>query len=241
MKTKDWFTDWFNTPYYHILYNNRNDSDAQLFMQNITTFLALKKGAHIADLPCGKGRHSIYLNSLGYKVTGGDLSENSILHAKQFENENLNFEVWDMRDPIDHTYDAIFNLFTSFGYFEDDRDDIKVLRNIKKGLNKNGLFVFDFLNATKLEATLVKEETKIVEEITFNIRREIKNGFILKHITFTEANAAHSYTERVKYLDLSKMTSYLNKVGFQLVAIFGDYNLTTFEKNTSDRLILVAK
>ncbi|MDB9922339.1 SAM-dependent methyltransferase, partial [Polaribacter sp.] len=79
MKTKDWFTDWFNTPYYHILYNNRNDSDAQLFMQNITTFLALKKGAHIADLPCGKGRHSIYLNSLGYKVTGGDLSENSIL------------------------------------------------------------------------------------------------------------------------------------------------------------------
>jgi SAM-dependent methyltransferase len=241
MKTKDWFTEWFNTSYYHILYKNRNDSDAQLFMQNITAFLNLKKGVHIADLPCGKGRHSIYLNSLGYKVTGGDLSENSILHAKQFENENLNFEVWDMRDPIDHTYDAIFNLFTSFGYFEDDRDDIKVLRNIKKGLNKNGLFVFDFLNATKLEATLVKEETKIVEEITFNIRREIKNGFILKHITFTEANTAHSYTERVKYLDLSKMTSYLNKVGFQLVAIFGDYNLTTFEKNTSDRLILVAK
>ena len=92
-----------------------------------------------------------------------------------------------------------------------------------------------------MEATLVKEETKIVEEITFNIRREIKNGFILKHITFTEANTAYSYTERVKYLDLSKMTSYLNKVGFQLVAIFGDYNLTTFEKNTSDRLILVAK
>jgi len=241
MKTKDWFTEWFNTSYYHILYKNRNDSDAQLFMQNITVFLNLKKGAHIADLPCGKGRHSIYLNSLGYKVTGGDLSENSILHAKQFENESLNFEVWDMRDPIDHTYDAIFNLFTSFGYFEDDRDDIKVLRNIKKGLNKNGLFVFDFLNATKLEATLVKEETKVVEEITFNIRREIKNGFILKHISFTEANIAHSYTERVKYLDLSKMTSYLNKVGFQLVAIFGDYNLTTFEKNTSDRLILVAK
>ena len=142
MKTKDWFTEWFNTSYYHILYKNRNDSDAQLFMQNITAFLNLKKGAHIADLPCGKGRHSIYLNSLGYKVTGGDLSENSILHAKQFENETLNFEVWDMRDPIDHTYDAIFNLFTSFGYFEDDREDIKVLRNIKKGLNKRWSFCF---------------------------------------------------------------------------------------------------
>ena len=210
-------------------------------MQNITSFLKLKKGAHIADLPCGKGRHSIYLNSLGYKVTGGDLSENSILHAKQFENESLNFEVCDMRDPIDHSYDAIFNLFTSFGYFEDDKDDIMVLNNIKKGLNKDGVFVFDFLNAVKLEATLVKEETKIVEQITFNIQREIKDGFILKHISFTAANVAHSYTERVKYLDLSKMTSYLNKAGFQVEAIFGDYNLTTFEKNTSDRLILVAK
>ena len=241
MKTKDWFTDWFNTSYYHILYSNRNDSDAQLFMQNITAFLDLKKGAHIADLPCGKGRHSIYLNSLGYKVTGGDLSENSILHAKQFENESLNFEVWDMRDPIDHTYDAIFNLFTSFGYFEDDREDIKVLSSIKRGLKKDGVFVFDFLNATKLEATLVKEETKIVENITFNITREIKDGFILKHISFTAENEFHSYTERVKYLDLPKMISYLNKVGFQLVEIFGDYNLTTFEKNTSDRLILVAK
>ena len=241
METKDWFTDWFNTRYYHILYKNRNDSDAQLFMQNITAFLKLKKGVHIADLPCGKGRHSIYLNSLGYKVTGGDLSENSILHAKQFENESLNFEVCDMRDPIDHSYDAIFNLFTSFGYFEDDKDDIMVLNNIKKGLNKDGVFVFDFLNAAKLEATLVKEETKIVEEITFNIQREIKDGFILKHISFTAANVAHSYTERVKYLDLPKMTSYLNKAGFQVEAIFGDYNLTTFEKNTSDRLILVAK
>jgi len=241
MKKTDWFTDWFNTSYYHILYKNRNDSDAQLFMQKITALLALEKGAHIADLPCGKGRHSIFLNSLGYRVTGGDLSENSILHAKQFENEKLNFEVWDMRDSIDYKYDAIFNLFTSFGYFEDDREDIKVLNNIKNGLKKDGVFVFDFLNATKLEATLVKEETKIVDEITFNIKREIKEGFIFKYISFTADNELHSYTERVKYLDLPKMISFLNKVGFQLVEIFGDYNLSTFDKNTSDRLILVAK
>ena len=241
MKTKDWFTEWFNTPYYHILYKNRNDSDAQLFMQNITAFLKLKKGAHIADLPCGKGRHSIFLNSLGYKVTGGDLSENSILYAKQFENETLNFELWDMRDPIDLQYDAIFNLFTSFGYFEDDREDLKVLSSIKNGLKKDGFFVFDFLNATKLETDLIKQETKIVDDITFYIQREITEGFIIKHISFTVDGADHSYTERVKYLDLPTMTSFFDKVGFEVVEIFGDYNLSIFEKNTSDRLILVAK
>ena len=94
MKTKDWFTDWFNTSYYHILYKDRNDADAQLFMKNITAFLALPKTAHILDLPCGKGRHALFLNSLGYKVTGADLAENSIKYAKQFENEKLNASIF---------------------------------------------------------------------------------------------------------------------------------------------------
>ena len=83
MKTIDWFTSWFNTPYYHTLYKHRNDAEAQFFMQNVTNFLKLPKSAHIVDMPCGKGRHSIYLNSLGYTVSGGDLSENSIKHAKK--------------------------------------------------------------------------------------------------------------------------------------------------------------
>ena len=105
MENNDWFTEWFNTPYYHILYKDRNDTDAQLFMSNITRFLNLPKTTHILDLPCGKGRHAVYLNCLGYKVTGGDLSENSIDFAKQFENETLDFQVHDMRKPFENKYD----------------------------------------------------------------------------------------------------------------------------------------
>ena len=114
MENKNWFKEWFNTPYYHILYKHRNDEDAQFFMRNLTRYLNLPKSAHILDLPCGKGRHAIYLNSLGYRVTGKDLSEKSIRHAKQFENECLNFKVHDMRKPFQNQYDAVFNLFTSF-------------------------------------------------------------------------------------------------------------------------------
>ncbi|QOD61482.1 class I SAM-dependent methyltransferase [Polaribacter haliotis] len=241
MKTKDWFTEWFNTSYYHILYKDRNDSDAQLFMKNITEFLALPKSTHILDLPCGKGRHSVFLNSLGYKVTGGDLSKNSIEFAKQFENDTLNFEVHDMRKPFNNNYDSVFNLFTSFGYFEDDAEDILILKNIKNGLSKDGYFVFDFLNANKVKANLVTEETKIVDDITFNIKREITNGFILKQISFFADGKKHSYTERVKFLDLEKMTSYLNKVGFTIKNVFGDYSLNDFDPKTSNRLILTAK
>ena len=241
MDTTDWFTSWFNTPYYHILYKHRNDADAQFFMRNITSFLNLPKNSYIADLPCGKGRHSVYLNSLGYKVTGGDLSENSILHAKQFENESLDFEVWDMRKALENKYDAIFNLFTSFGYFDDDNEDITILKSIKNGLQENGVFVMDFLNVEKVKSNIVSEEIKSVDGIDFHIKREIKNGFILKHISFTADNQKHSYTEQVKFLTLEKMRTYFDKVSLKIKHTFGDYSLNNFNKNTSDRLILIAE
>ena len=95
MDTTDWFTSWFNTPYYHILYKHRNDADAQFFMRNITAFLKLPKNSYIADLPCGKGRHSVYLNSLGYKVTGGDLTALEALTAVQ----NGEITLVDIRRP----------------------------------------------------------------------------------------------------------------------------------------------
>ncbi|RBW55788.1 SAM-dependent methyltransferase [Tenacibaculum sp. E3R01] len=238
---KDWFTSWFDTPYYHILYKHRNDTDAQFFMRNITSFLKLKKNSSIADVPCGKGRHSVYLNSLGYNVSGGDLSANSIQHAKEFENDSLEFEVWDMRKPIENKYDAIFNLFTSFGYFEDDNDDILILQNFKNGLKKDGVLVVDFLNVEKAKANLIPEEAKTIDGIKFNIKKEIKNGFILKHISFFADNKEHTYTEQVKLLTLKKMHNYFESAGLKVQHVFGNYALQNFNKETSDRLILIAE
>lgn len=240
MKETDWFTSWFNTPYYHILYKDRNDIDAQVFMRNITSFLKLPKGSHIADIPCGKGRHSVYLNSLGYTVTGGDLSENSIIHAKQFENETLRFVVKDMRQPIKNKYEAIFNLFTSFGYVEDDAEDILILKNLKNGLKENGVLVLDFLNVEKVRQTIVTNEVKIVDGIIFSIQRQIVNGFIQKHISFEVNGESHAYTEHVKYIDLPKMETYFTEAGLKIQHIFGDYELNPFDVQQSNRLIVVA-
>jgi SAM-dependent methyltransferase len=240
MEKTDWFTSWFDTPYYHILYKDRNDKDAQVFMRNITSFLKLSTGSHIADIPCGKGRHSVYLNSLGYTVVGADLSENSIAHAKQFENDSLRFLVKDMRQPLKNKYDAIFNLFTSFGYVEDDAEDILILQNLRNGLKEDGVLVLDFLNVEKVRQTIVQNEVKIVDGIIFSIRREIVNGFILKHISFHADGKDHAYTEQVKYIDLDKMKSYFSTVGLQIQHVFGDYELNEFNTNTSNRLILVA-
>ena len=241
MASTDWFTSWFNTPYYHILYKDRNDADAQLFMQNITQFLQLPEETHILDLPCGKGRHSVYLNSLGYRVTGGDLSENSIAHAKQFENDRLRFVVKDMRQKFNYSYDVVLNLFTSFGYFESDEEEIRVLQNIKNAFNPNGTLVLDFLNVQYVKKHLVAQELKVVDGIEFQIRREIKDGFILKHISFTDKGVNHSYTEQVKYLDLEKFQEYFFAAGLTITHTFGDYQLSKFDVNSSERLILVAQ
>ena len=240
MKTQaDWFTSWFDTPYYHILYKHRDDSDAQLFMQNITQFLKLPLSTHILDLACGKGRHSVYLNSLGYKVTGADLSKNNIQFAKSFSNDRLDFIEQDMRKAFSQQYDAVFNLFTSFGYFEEDQEDIDVLKNIKNGITKDGLAVIDFLNVTSVESSLNPEEVKTIDGIEFHIQRKIENGFIIKEISFSDKGQEHSYVERVKYLDLDKFTHYFEKAGLKIKHIFGDYDLSPFQKNTSNRLIFV--
>jgi len=236
---KDWFVSWFDTDYYHTLYKHRNHSEAQEFMQNIIRFLDIRKEDLLLDLACGKGRHSIFLNSLGYDVIGADLSKNSIQEARQFENNRLKFVEHDMRHPFKTTFDVILNLFTSFGFFENDTDDIAVLRNIKNGLKPQGFAVIDFMNSKKVISSLVPKERKLIDGIDFEISRYVEKGFIVKKIKFTADNKQHIYYEKVKNLDLTKIKSYLDTVGFTIKHTFGNYHLEKFDVITSDRLILI--
>jgi len=238
-KNNDWFASWFNTSYYHILYSHRDDDEAQEFMQNIATYLKLQKNDLLLDLGCGKGRHSIYLNKLGFNVVGADLSKNSIQNAKQFENCTLKFIEHDMRNPFNTKYNAILNLFTSFGFFEDDNEDITILQNIKNGLQPNGIAIIDFMNVKKIISNLVKKEILVIGGITFQITRSIKKNFIVKEINFAADGKHHTYFEKVKCLDLPKIKAYLYSVDFKIKHTFGNYQLDDFNEETSDRLILV--
>src|SRR6478736_3856513 len=77
-KNQNWFASWFDTPYYHILYKDRDEEEAEFFMDNLVHYLNLPEEAKILDLACGKGRHAFHLIQLGFDVTGADLSVNSI-------------------------------------------------------------------------------------------------------------------------------------------------------------------
>lgn len=241
LATENWYASWFDTPYYHILYKDRDYAEAQHFMDNLTHYLNLPEEAKILDLACGKGRHSIYLNQLGYEVTGADLSENSIKEASRSANEKLHFVEHDMRMPFEEKFDAIFNLFTSFGYFEDDADNLTTLKAIRDSLSEYGFAVIDFMNVDFVLENLIPEETKTVEGIEFHIKRYEKDNHIYKEISFTDQGKDFYFTEKVQALRLADFEKMMEEASIYLLDVFGDYKLRKFYKAQSERLILIFK
>ncbi len=239
---KDWFKTWFDSPYYHQLYKDRNDEEAQSFLRNLLNKLDPPINATILDLACGKGRHSRYLNTLGYNVTGADLSKSSVEWAKQFENEKLHFLIQDMREAIKGgDFNCIFNLFTSFGYFTDIRDNINVLSSVHEMLNDDGCFVIDFLNVSKIIANLVKEETKHVDGLDFSIERRVENDIIIKKISFNDRGTQFNFSEQVQAFKLIDFENMLEVANFTIAGVYGNYKMESFDESTSDRLILICK
>jgi len=173
----NFYKSWFDTPYYHILYKNRDYKEAEMFTKELMEFIKLPSNSKILDLACGEGRHSINLNKMGYDVTGVDLSVKNIKNASKYESENLKFKIHDMRKPFGQKFDLVVNLFTSFGYFDDFKDNLKTLDSIKSSLKKNGLAVIDFLNIKYLKNNLIHKNTEEIDGIKFHLYRSIKNGF----------------------------------------------------------------
>lgn len=242
-KEKEWFEEWFDSPFYHILYGHRDYKEAQDVIRSLVRYLDPDKESVFLDLACGKGRHSRALAELGYETYGVDLSPNSIEFARQFETDRLHFDVNDMREVYKPgTFDYVLNLFTSFGYFENDADLVATLNAIHKELKPEGTLVIDYLNIGKIKKSLrdgVSEEVS-KNGIEFYIEKQINDGFVEKEISFKHRRGKYHYTEKVAALDLEIFKTLLVETGFTLQTIAGDYQFTEYNRDNSDRLILVA-
>jgi SAM-dependent methyltransferase len=239
---RKWFQYWFNSPYYHILYSQRNDEEAEFLIDNLSAYLKPSTNSHILDIACGRGRHATYLNKKGYDVTGIDLSEQSIKYAQQFEQKHLRFFVHDMRKLLYINYfDLALNLFTSFGYFETEKDHVDALKSFRKGIKEDGTVVIDYFNTLKILRNLTHQEIKTVDGIEFQIKKFVSDGKIIKHINFEHRGKDFAFEERVKAFTLEDFKRMLTSSGLRLVECFGDYALNAFDENKSDRLILICK
>lgn len=235
----EWFKNWFDSPYYHLLYSNRNEEEAEFFMKNVASYLHLPKNSNIWDLACGKGRHAIQLNKLGYSVTGTDLAANSIACALENQGANLDFYVHDMRTPFRINYfDAVFNLFTSIGYFSNYRDNFKVFEHVYNALKPGGYFVIDFLNASHVKKHLVSDYRIVKNSCEFRIRKHIENEKVFKRIDFEADQKPFYFEEVVSLLQEKDFDDFAAASGFVKKAVFGDYHLNVL-KEESDRLIII--
>jgi SAM-dependent methyltransferase len=238
----EWFYDWFNSPYYHLLYNERNNAEAEYFVNNLCIQLKPHPHARLLDIACGRGRFSVYLNKHSYTVTGIDLSVENICYARKFENDSLHFFVHDMRLlSYSNYFDMALNLFTSFGYFKTDQEHINTLINFNSALKPGGLLILDYLNCKKTINQLVAQEVKSIDGIDFNIQRTIEGKKIIKTIAFKDKGKSYNFKEMVSTFTLHDFKLFFKQSGFEIISNFGNYSLEEFDSEHSDRLIFICK
>lgn len=243
MEKISWFESWFNSPYYKVLYQNRDITEAEDFTEALLRYLKPETASRIVDIGCGEGRFSVQFANNGYDVTGIDLAEKRIEKALEMERENLHFFVHDMRLPFYINYfDYAFNLFTSFGYFASERDNQLAANSFAGGLKKGGKLVVDYLNSDWVLQHLKPYEIVEREGIKFDIQKDYNGRHIIKHIRFTDDEGVPKhYTERVSAFLLQDFITLFANAGLTLEATFGDYNLSPFVSKTSPRLIMIFK
>ncbi len=242
MEKKEWFAEWFDSPYYHILYKNHDENEARRALDNLLGAIELPAGSRMLDLACGKGRHSRYLAERGFDVTGLDISWASISHARQFEHEKLHFYQHDMRLPFRINYfDAILNMFTSFGYFDRDTDHVRTLTQVARGLKSGGLFLLDYFNSEWVRQAAVPVEEKVVDGIVFHLKKSIRDGYVYKNVVFDHYGKHYDFEERVRLFSLTDFEQMFARTGLRIKAIYGDYELNPYEADKAKRLILVGE
>jgi len=241
---QDWYRNWFNSPYYYQLYDNRNEKEASDFIHALMGFLKPSAGVKMLDAACGKGRHSVELAEMGFEVTGIDLSENSISEAQQNQAPNLEFYVHDMRLPFRiNFFDYVFNFFTSFGYFPSQRENDNVIRSIGSALKLNGTFVIDYLNVQYAKLHLIPRYTKRAGNVNFEVTKWQDEFHFFKKIRVDDPALKEPliFTERVAKFSLGDFTEMLSYRGMQVKEVFGDYRLNPYSFHDSPRLIIVAE
>lgn len=257
----EWYEHSFGEDYL-LVYKHRDARGAKHEVHQMISWLNLPLGAKVLDLCCGMGRHSMALHEAGYEVTGIDLSEVLLREAQR--NDPDNHITWlrsDMRDlPLAGGYDAVLNLFTSFGYFEHDEEHIQVLQEIYRLLKPGGRFLIDFLNPEYTKTHLVPFSERVDEGKKITEQRNIEDGYVKKHITISEIHSesrvastdalvhisawdygdySRKYLERIKLYSRDDFERLLTAAGLRLDIVYGSYDEEIYDPKTSPRMIMV--
>lgn len=244
-----WYHEFFDENYLKFWGFFTTPERTQREVDFILQVLNLSQEEHILDLCCGQGRHSLEIARRGYKVVGLDLSEILLRHARNLakeQNLTVEFVHSDMRRiPFEEEFDAVMNIFTAFGYLEDDTEDEKVIRAVVKALKVGGKFLIDLQNHERLmrefsrsHFTELPDGSLFLEEGDFDILTgRIRTKWLLvdkngKRIERTSTLRIYTFTE------LHRM---LKSAGFQVKQVFGGFDGSDYKMDSKRMIVLAEK
>ncbi|MEZ6196348.1 MAG: class I SAM-dependent methyltransferase [Planctomycetota bacterium] len=228
---------------YETVYAHRTDEAAEREVTGVAERLVAANDAVILDVGCGNGRHLAAWSRRGHTGIGVDLSSDLIARARARSLPNVAFLRADMRDlPLRAAADLVTSFFTSFGYFDDEDDDLRVLRGMATALRSEGRILIDYLNPPRVRATLVPESRRHEGDLFIEERRRIDTARrrVEKDVVLRHADGRrHAYRESVRLLDEEDWARLFDAVGLERVELWGSLDGRPYTEE-SDRMVLVA-
>ena len=236
-----WYTEWFGTRYYKLLYGHRDEDDARAWVGTILRRSGLSTGNELLDMGCGRGRHARWFAEHGLKVTGIDLSAQSVNDARSYC-PDATFIVHDMRTTFaSGRFDAVVCLFTSLGYSTDRADDQRAVDAATRALKPGGLFVLDLLNGAIVRKDLVQEDCQIESDVRFTMQRRVEGDTIVKDIHVDDQGCSHRFTERVHAWTVEEVSAMVARAGLLVESITDGPDPDPFDPLASDRIVMWAR
>lgn len=242
----NWYEEWFGEDY-KLVYPHRNEEEAKVQIEFVSQHISIPEGAKVLDLCCGCGRHAVELMRLGYDVVGLDLSEELLDMACARADEcemDVHFIQGDMREiPYENHFDLIVNFFTSFGYFEDDADNQKVLFAISKALKPGGKFLMDYMNPENVAKNLVEKDEKDISNGAHVIQErwiDESPRRVNKKITMIKDHEESIYRESVRMYSYEEMRGMIAGAGLKLTHTYGDFSGSHYNEDSA-RMVLIGE
>ncbi|MDJ0974248.1 MAG: methyltransferase domain-containing protein [Planctomycetota bacterium] len=171
-----WWISAFDERYLKV-YAHRDEAEADRRGVHIMELLGLGADARVLDVACGEGRYARALGRLGLRMTGVDISRDLLLEAKERSPMLPGAPQYVLRDmrklPFYRQFEGAISMFTSFGYFDADAEDLATFKGVARALVPGGRFVLDFMNEAKVRSALVEEESREMGSMRIDIRRWI--------------------------------------------------------------------
>lgn len=240
----EWYKNWFNSEEYLKVYRHRDTKDAEQLIELLLNKIDALHIRTVLDMACGSGRHAVIFARKGFDVTAVDLSENLLSIAKKFAAEsgvNVHFIKSDIRDfKSDEKFNLVLNLFTSIGYFEKDEDNYFILSKAYELLENGGYFVLDYFNKEYVESNLEPQTVDEFDNMIIVQNRFISGERVIKEITIDREGKTNRFVESVRMFSYNELIDALNKTGFRINNILGDFKGTKFKLESSPRIIIIA-